>query len=145
MCVALSARVHLSLFGVPNKTLIDYDGYFVRGIQLSYAGLVSRSLEMFLSALDQLRLQERTRFEVIYQFHSGGREGASNNSSCRSRFLSKMAKKGVAKQRKKRHMTSVKEKKRPVFIVTDLVRWRSFNFRSVLSSSFSVTFFLIFK
>ena len=71
-----SARLHMGLFGVPNKTLIGYDGYFVQGGRGSYARVVSQFLEMFMSAVDQVRLKEKTKCEVALACGSGNRDGA---------------------------------------------------------------------
>lgn len=58
-------RQHLSLLNVPNKTLLEMKDYVPQASHSSYHDTLLASLEIFVSSIDQVKLKEKVRNEIV--------------------------------------------------------------------------------
>ena len=63
-------RVHLTLFGVPNKKLLGVPGYFLEPKEAGYAEELAMAVDGMLAIVDQVRLREHFDVEQRIRNHS---------------------------------------------------------------------------
>ena len=78
-----AVRVHLTLFGVPNKKLLGVPGYFLEPTEAEYAEELANAVDGMLAIVDQVRLREHFDVEQRIRNHSrtASSDGTLNSQS----------------------------------------------------------------